>query len=126
MTPATNPGRWAIVRGLCAWHLGVARGANPEPAGSPAARCWDHGHQVIGRHRGQAPGRNVARETAPGRGRAWTGDRGEWSEADIELLVFCSTGQGPVEARDVAAMTGRPEQGVRVKRTRLRKEGRLP
>lgn len=119
-----NPGRWAMLKGLVAWHLKRRRGDNPYPEGSPGGRCWAHGFTVLGRGRDKT----VTRETIakPGRGRAVTGDRREWSRADIALLRFCSGGEGPVETRELAAILGRPEQGVRGKRHRLAKaEGKL-
>ena len=117
-----NPGAWAMLCGALARVCGRRLADNPHPRGSPARQCWAYGWRTPDKPLRARAGRNISRETHPGRGRPRVGNRGQWSEAEIALLRFCSGGPGQVNTTDVAAMLGRPKQGVRAKRCRLRKE----
>ena len=118
---AVNPGAWALLCGAMARRTGKRLVENPHPDGSPARKCWAYGWRHPERPQKTKAGRNVTRETHPGRGRARVGDRGQWSVDDLALLSFCSGGPDQVKTADMAAMLGRPKQGVRAKRCRVRK-----
>lgn len=140
---AVNPGAWNMLCGAMARRSGKRRGGNPHPRGTPGHVCWAYGW----RHPCRPARRNTPRETSrpglagggpkakgpgfaggapkakgPGRGHARVGNRGVWSEAELALLRYCSGGADQVRTANLAAMLGRPEQGVRAKRCRLRKE----
>ena len=128
---AVNPGAWAMLCGAMARRCGKPLGGNPHRTRTPGRVCWAYGW-----HNPCRPARrNTPRETSrpelaaggpkakgPGRGHARVGNRGVWSEAEMALLRYCSGGADQVRTANLAAMLARPEQGVRAKRCRLRKE----
>lgn len=113
-----NTGGFVMVQGVMARLTGRRLADCPWPRGSARAMCWRWGFKTRENILPPKRRRNISRETNPGRGRARVGNRGVYSEVEKAVLRLCD---GNVVDHEIAAMLGRPHQGVRCKLTRLRK-----
>lgn len=98
----------AVIRGRILKYEDIA---NPFPAGSAEARCFDHG-------RGR---KTKARK-----------DRRDWPQEDLDLLAYCEAlppGEGQrraIPCAELAAYFGVSEVAVRQRAMRLRRAGSSP